>query len=82
MSCHIYDTQTRKKVGTLHTFHRRPVNYIAWSPNQQFIATASDDMYIGIWDATSYYPIRSLRGHTHVITSLKFTPLSNMLVCI
>uniref|UniRef100_A0A0A9W6M4 Uncharacterized protein n=1 Tax=Lygus hesperus TaxID=30085 RepID=A0A0A9W6M4_LYGHE len=79
-SCIIYDTKSHNKVGILHTFHRHPVNYIAWSSNQQFIATAGDDMYIGIWDASTYYPIRSLRGHTHAVTCVKFTPLCNMLI--
>src|SRR3989442_7221374 len=43
-------------IGTLlytHTGHTQPVVAVAWSPNNQRIASASYDGTVQIWDATT-----------------------------
>ena len=40
----------------------------------RWLATAGEDTTIRIWDAKSWKPVRTLRGHTGVIMSLAFSP--------
>ncbi|MBA4189786.1 MAG: hypothetical protein C0467_17515 [Planctomycetaceae bacterium] len=52
---------------------------IAASPNGRWIATASHDQTVKIWDATTLQLLRTLEGHGSVVWSVAFSPDSHTL---
>jgi WD40 repeat protein len=61
--------------------HTDTVNSIAFSPNGKWLASASDDRTIGIWDVASWERITTLGREEHCFTSVSFSPDSRRLVC-
>lgn len=63
--------------------HTRAVNCIRWSSSkleisnskQYVFASCSADLTIKIYDGSSYNNIRTLTGHDHTISSIKFSPV-------
>ncbi len=51
-----------------------PMQTIAFSPDNQTLATAGDDQLIHTWSATSGAPVEVFKGHAAVISALTFTP--------
>src|SRR5206468_1065208 len=49
--------------------HTHPVISVAFSPNGQRLATASDDRTVKVWDAATGRELRTLQGHTSVAFS-------------
>lgn len=47
---------------------------VAISPNGAEIATAGDDGLIRIWDAASFKPLRTLKGHQGEVYSIDYAP--------
>jgi serine/threonine protein kinase len=57
------------------------INAIALSANASFLASASDDKTIRLWDLHTLKECFVLRGHTHFVRSVAFHPLDhNVLV--
>jgi WD40 repeat protein len=50
------------------------VNAVLWSPNGQYIASASADRTVQVWDAASGRPAYIYRGHTAAVTGLAWSP--------
>jgi len=69
-------------IGALRTLHghTRGVNDVAWSPTAEYLATASDDKSLRIWDAETGAALVELRGHTNYVFSCAFSPQTNLLV--
>ncbi|MDZ8090476.1 MAG: ribosome assembly protein 4 [Nostoc sp. DedQUE05] len=61
------------EVNTLEG-HSSAVNSIAYSPNGQQLASASDDKTIKIWDVSSGKLLKSLTGHSDVVNSIAYNP--------
>mgnify|MGYP000882048500 CR=1 FL=1 len=57
-----------------------PVNKALYSPDGRWIAAASEDGAVRLWDATSGQPARDLKGHAALVTVLAFSPDGQWLV--
>ncbi|KAG6032468.1 hypothetical protein E4U19_007455 [Claviceps sp. Clav32 group G5] len=67
-----------KPVLALHG-HTGPVSQVRISPNGKFIASASADGSVKLWDAATGTHIDTLVGHMAGVSCLAWTPDSNML---
>lgn len=59
--------------------HTKPISQVRISPNGQFIASASADATIKIWDAATGEHMDTLVGHMAGVSCLAWTPDSNTL---
>ncbi|MEW6128503.1 MAG: caspase family protein [Acidobacteriota bacterium] len=59
--------------------HADTVRFVAFSPDGEFIASASSDKTVRLWDATNQKLIRQFEGHYDNVTSLAFSPDSKTL---
>ncbi|KAJ5730855.1 Tetratricopeptide-like helical [Penicillium malachiteum] len=59
----------------------RQVNSAAFSPDRRYVATASDDSTVIIWDISRGVEIRSVREHTDPVNNVIFNPKTGLLVC-
>jgi COMPASS component SWD3 len=53
---------------------------VAWSPDGSYVATASDDTTLRVWDAATGACLRILQAHTHYAFCCAFSAGSNLLV--
>lgn len=60
--------------------HSRGINDITWSPTSAYIATASDDKRLRLWNAETGDAYVEFRGHTNFVFTCRFNPQSNLLV--
>ncbi|KAG6092415.1 hypothetical protein E4U30_005463 [Claviceps sp. LM220 group G6] len=67
-----------KPVLALHG-HTGPVSQVRISPNGKFVASASADGSVKLWDAVTGTHIDTLVGHMAGVSCLAWTPDSNML---
>jgi nucleoside transporter len=54
--------------------HNGAITSVTFSPDGKWIASASDDDSVMIWDAESGQPMRTLKGHTDDVNSVSFSP--------
>jgi WD40 repeat protein/serine/threonine protein kinase len=54
--------------------HTGWVRSVAFSPDGRWIASASDDETVKVWDAATGKEIRSLKGHKGTVWSVAFSP--------
>jgi WD40 repeat protein len=59
----------------LHTFddHEDHVNFVSWSPNDKFIASASSDKKVRVWDVAANKLITTLDTHTGKVLSVNWS---------
>ncbi|GMH77603.1 hypothetical protein TrRE_jg9760, partial [Triparma retinervis] len=64
------------------TGHTEGINDISFTSDSRFLATASDDKTVRIWDVQrgSASALVELSGHTNFVFALAFNPSSNLLV--
>jgi len=61
--------------------HSRGINDVAWSSvTAEYMATASDDKTLRLWDVATGDALVEFRGHTNFVFSIGFNPHSNLLV--
>ena len=54
--------------------HTDKVNSVAFSPDGKWLASASDDKTVKVWDTTSGQETRTLKGHTGNVNGVAFSP--------
>ncbi|MEK6283041.1 MAG: hypothetical protein AABN95_22000 [Acidobacteriota bacterium] len=54
--------------------HKGGVFSVAFSPDSKYIASASQDKTLRVWDAQSDAEQRCLQGHEDYVTSVVFSP--------
>lgn len=59
--------------------HTNSVNSLAFTPAGNYLASASNDLSIKLWDFTTHACVRTLRGHDHTISSVLFIPAQNII---
>lgn len=61
--------------------HERGVNWVAFHPNQNFIASASDDRKIKLWKYTSEvaWEHSTIPGHNHNVSCVMFDNAGKLL---
>ena len=60
--------------------HIFPVDAVAWSPDNRWIATGASDSSVRVWDANAGELEERLTGHTGVLTSVDWSPDSRRIV--
>ncbi|WP_062431311.1 protein kinase domain-containing protein [Herbidospora daliensis] len=70
----LWDTQTRKTIGTPLIGHSDAVTAVAFSPDGRTLATGSWDSTVRLWDTQTRKPIDTLTGHTGGVESVAFSP--------
>jgi WD40 repeat protein len=62
-------------------FEEKPigVNSVAWSPDGKFVASASDDRMVHLWDSATGKEIRSCAGHQDRVRCVAWSPDGNTL---
>jgi WD40 repeat protein len=65
----VWDAQTGQEVST-YWGHNKPVNALAWLPDNQRIASASDDNTVQVWRVATGHRLFTYRGHTQRVNTL------------
>ncbi|MFN8478513.1 MAG: hypothetical protein U0074_11930 [Kouleothrix sp.] len=68
-----------KQIVRLFRGHKRRVLDAAFSPDNEYIATASQDKTVRLWSVAGGTPI-VLQGHTAMVVSVRFSPDAERLV--
>ena len=69
-----------KKVASLMSSQQGPLHSIAYSPDGKYIAAASENRNIILWDVVKRSPLRYFRGHTNAVYSVAFSPDGKTLI--
>lgn len=54
--------------------HTNTVHSVTFSPTGTHAASCSSDLSIKLWDLANYACVRTLRGHDHTISAVRFLP--------
>jgi len=74
-----YDTGTGQRVRTAKA-HKGPIRAISFSPNQKYLASASQDGTIKIWELPAFKEISLLKPTDGAVIWVGFSPDSRFLV--
>jgi WD40 repeat protein len=72
----IWDVQTGREVRPPLRGHSKEVYAVAFSPTVEcpWIASGGEDGKVKVWDSRSGELVRTLHGHTGIVSSLAFSP--------
>ncbi|TPX37936.1 hypothetical protein SeMB42_g06784 [Synchytrium endobioticum] len=77
---YLWSPTTSKQPIARLTGHQQAVTHVSFSPDGRFIASASFDKSVKIWDGLSGAFVRNLRGHVGNVYFACWAPDSRMLV--
>lgn len=60
--------------------HVLGVSDIAWSPDDRFLVSASDDRMLRLWDVETGAVLKTLKGHKQSVFCCTFNPQGNMVL--
>jgi len=74
-------SRVQKNLSPLNTLvgHSRGINDLAWSRKGDYIATASDDKTLRLWDVHTGDALVEFKGHANFCFSVAFNPQGNLL---
>ena len=76
----LWNVADGKKLGEIRGRHTDWIMEATFSPDDQFIATASKDGTAKIWDAATLQEVTTLTGHTGEVHGVSFHPTDNLLL--
>lgn len=76
----LWEPNTSKKPIARMTGHQQLVNHVSFSPDARYIASASFDKSVKIWDGVNGKFVTSLRGHVGAVYQVCWSSDSRMLV--
>jgi ribosome assembly protein 4 len=77
---YLWDPYTAKRPVTRMTGHQQPVNFVAFSPDGRYIASASFDKSVRLWDGFSGNFLARFIGHVGAVYQVCWSSDSRMLV--
>ena len=63
----------------LQAGHSQPINQVAFSHDQRWLASASSDHTVKLWDLSSGMEVRTFTGHSDEVRAVAFSPDSRLL---
>ena len=75
----VFNVANGNPVALLKGKHKDVVTSLAFSPNNQILATASYDSTIQLWSTKTWKPIKKLSGHNGAVHSISWDPDSKIL---
>ncbi len=72
-------TTINNQQGLIYTGHLASVNALAWSPDGKFIASASDDTFVQVFEVTTGARKLIYRGHTEEVAAVAWSPNGKLL---
>lgn len=76
----LWQPETSKKPVARMVGHQQQVNFVAFSPDSRYIASASFDKSVRIWSGTTGKFISALRGHVQSVYQVAWSADSRLLV--
>ncbi len=73
-------TTVNNKSALIFTGHLASVNAVTWSPDGKLIASASDDRFVQIFDASSGERKLIYSGHTEEVAAVAWSPNGKLIV--
>src|SRR5208283_399363 len=56
------------------SWHDDTVNSVAFSPDGRFLATASEDKSVKLWEVGTWRNVRTFTGHMRAVAIARFSP--------
>lgn len=71
----VFDIEKKQNSATLETLEAWALSSAAFSPDGKYVATKSpaDENSLTLWDVSAGKQLRTFKGHSHIITKIKYT---------
>jgi WD40 repeat protein len=70
----VLDAESGRRIRRPLSGHSDKIDDVAYSPDGRFIASASHDQTVRVWDAKTGGLLQTFRGHTERVTGVAFDP--------
>ncbi|CAN6697008.1 unnamed protein product [Malus baccata var. baccata] len=76
----LWEPFLKKQPKTRMTGHQQPINHVCFSPDGQWIASASFDRSVKLWNGTTGKFVAAFRGHVGPVYQISWSADSRLLV--